>query len=54
MVHTLPLWVKLKHCAPMNEEVMVAGRRGSTRKPDFAVYSVFTAKEYGNWFYVIQ
>lgn len=46
--------MKLKHCAPTNEEVMVAGRRGSTRKPDFAVYSVFTAKGYGNWFCVIQ
>lgn len=46
--------MKLKHCAPTDTEVMVAGRRGSTRKPDFVVYSVFTAKEYRNWFYVTQ
>lgn len=54
MVHTIPLLVRLKHCAPTNEKVMVAGRRGGMRKLDFAVHSVFAAKEYRNWFYVTQ
>lgn len=44
MVNTLPLLLKLKYCVSMNEKVMVSGRRGSTRNPDFEVYSVFTAK----------
>lgn len=43
MVNTLPLLLKLKYFVPTNEKVMVSGRRGSTRNPDFEVYSVSTA-----------
>lgn len=43
MFNTLPFLLKLKYFVSTNEKVMVSGRRGSTRNPDFEVYSISTA-----------